>query len=114
MKTLPLRTRWLSALLLLGFTAQSGVAATHSSFVVSPGATHEQPADGERGEGHDPASCSFCRIAPALDHALFGAPPCLPMGVEAIREPAHALSALRPDRVWSSAISRAPPSARSL
>ena len=111
MKAQPFRMHCLCALLLVGLATHAALAATHSSVAVYPGATHAQPADGESGGGHDPASCSFCRIAPAFEHALSAPPLCLPIGVEVIRDRIDALPAPRPQRPWSSAVSRAPPSA---
>ncbi len=110
MKAQAPRKRWLSAMLLVGLVAQAGVAATHSTLPVHPGATHEQPADGGERGGHDPASCSFCRIAPAFEHGLVVSPLSLPIGADAIRRSVDAIPATPGQALWARPASRAPPS----
>ena len=109
MKAQPPRKRWLSALLLLGLVLQTAVGATHSTLGVHPGdTTHEQPADGER-SGHDPASCSFCRIAPPFGHGLLASPLSLPIAADAIRYSVAAIPALAGQALWARPAARAPP-----
>ena len=110
MKAQPLRMRWLSVLLLVGLVSQAAVAATHSALALHPGATHEQPAGDEEREGHDPTSCSFCRVAPAFVHGLVVSPLSLPIGADAIRYRLDATPAPPGQALWARPASRAPPS----
>jgi hypothetical protein len=111
MKAQPVRKRRLSALLLVGLLSQTAFAARHSTLAVHPGdTTHERPADGKEGGGHDPASCSFCRIAPAFGHGLLSSPLSLPIAADAIRRGVDAIPALPGQAVWARPAARAPPS----
>jgi hypothetical protein len=107
MKAQPPAKRWLTALLLVGLWTQAAVAAVHLSTPFSVGAGHEQPTDGDERGRHDPASCSFCRIASILDHALSAPSPWLPIDSDAVR-PAEALPGPRPV-LFTRPTSRAPP-----
>ena len=101
---------WLSALLLVGLVAQAGVAATHSTLPAHAGATHGQPADDEERERHDPASCSFCRSAPAFEHGLVASPLSLPIDARAIRRSFGVVPVTRGEAPWARPAPRAPPS----
>ncbi|MDJ0868700.1 MAG: hypothetical protein QNK03_21510 [Myxococcota bacterium] len=109
MKAQPLKERWLSALLLVGLVSQAAVAATHSALPVHP-ATQERPANDEEREGHDPTSCSFCRMAPAFVHGLVVSPLSLPIGADAMRHRVDAIPATLGQTLWARPASRAPPS----
>ena len=110
MKIQPVRSHWLTALLLVGLAAQTAVAATHSSLADHAGTAHEQSTDGD---DHDPASCFFCRVAPAAEHALTAPPLVLPVGADGLRRATAPLLATPDEPAWARPASRAPPSPQS-
>jgi hypothetical protein len=101
--------RCLCALLLVGFSAQTALASAHPSIPVPSGIVHEHPMDDDRREGHDPASCSFCRIFSFFEHGLPVPSLCGPLLADAPQAGLEALPAPRGNQSFDRPTSRAPP-----
>jgi hypothetical protein len=57
---------WLAATVLLAYCTQAAVAIVHHPFSSIADVGHEQAADGETGDRHDPASCALCQAVSQL------------------------------------------------
>jgi hypothetical protein len=105
--------RWICALLLVGFSMQTALAAAHPPVPIASSVVHEQPMDDDAHESHDPASCSFCRILSFFEHGLSVPPLCGPLVAEAPRAGLEVLPAPRAERFFDQPTSRAPPHSQS-
>jgi hypothetical protein len=103
---------WICALLLVGFSTQTALAAAHRPIAIHSGVVHQQPRDGHTRHGHDPASCPFCRILSLFEHGLPAPPLCVPLVADALRVGLEELPAARTDQFFDRPTSRAPPHSR--
>jgi hypothetical protein len=104
--------RWICALLLVGFSTQTALATAHPSIPVPSGVVHEHPMDDDPREGHDPASCSFCRILSFFEHGLPVASLCGPLLADTPRDGLEVMPAPRAKQFFDRPSSRAPPHSR--
>lgn len=101
---------WLAATLLLAYCAQVAVATLHSPFPSVADVGHEEAADGEPGDRHDPASCALCQVVSQLrDYGPSVPSPHLPLMEEATQLVADVPLPPQPQVCLRGPTSRAPP-----